>query len=90
MVLIDLSFDIFMFSMLRLPHGGPESDRERRDIEFDRYNREDPCIGMKQIITGFSKWSERYISTCSGQKNYSHQANRMAKWSDILNTGKCF
>ena len=76
--------------MLRLPHGGPKSDRERRDIGFDRYDRENPCKGMKQIITGFAKWSERYISTCSGQKNYSHQAKRMVKWTDILNTGKCF
>ena len=87
-IFIHLLSDIFI--MLRLPHGGPESDRERRDIGFDRYDRENPCKGMKQIITGFAKWSERYISTCSGQKNYSHQAKRMAKWTDILSTGKCF
>ena len=72
----------------RLPHGGPESDRERRDLSFDRYDRENPCTGMKQIITGFSKWSNRYISTCSGQKNYSHQIKRMTKWRGILNEGK--
>ena len=75
--------------MLRLPHGGPESDRERRDIGFDRFDLENPCTGMNQIITGFVKWTERYISTCSGQKNFSYQAKRMAKWSNILNTGKC-
>jgi len=68
-----------------LPHGGPELERQRRDISFDRYNREDPCIGMKQIITGFSKWSTRYISSCSGQKTYSHQVKRMKKWGGILN-----
>ena len=89
-VLVNLSFDRFILFMLRLPHGGPESDRKRRDIEFDRYDRENPCKSMNQIITGFASWTERYISTCSGQKNYSHQAKRMAKWADILYTGKCF
>ena len=71
-----------------LPHGGPEDDRKRRDLSFQRYNRDDTCIGMNQIITGFSKWSERYISACSGQKNKFHQRNRMAKWRDILSKGK--
>jgi len=70
----------------QLPHGGPSDDRKRRDAEFDRYDRVNPCKGMKQLITGFSKWSERYISSCSGQKNYQHQANRMQKWGDIMNT----
>ena len=72
----------------QLPHGGPSDDRKRRDAEFDRYDRENPCNGMKQIITGFSKWSDRYISKCSGQKNYKYQANRMEKWRGILNQGK--
>ena len=70
-----------------LPHGGPKNDREKRDLSFDRYDREYPCIGMNQIITGFSKWSDRYISSCNGQKNYSHQTNRMKKWKNIMNTG---
>ena len=71
-----------------LPHGGPENDRERRDLSFERLDRDDPCKGMKQIITGFSKWSERYISSCPGQKNYSHQTKRMTKWGRILRKGK--
>lgn len=50
--------------------------------------KEDPCKGMKQIITGFSKWSDRYISSCSDQKNHQHQAKRMQKWSGILNKRK--
>ena len=72
----------------QLPHGGPSDDRKRRDAEFDRYDRENPCNGMKQIITGFSKWSDRYISKCSGQKNFQYQAKRMQKWRGILNQGK--
>ena len=71
-----------------LPHGGPEDDRERRDLSFDRYDRENPCIGIKQILTGFSKWSDRYISTCNGQKKHSYQTNRIIKWRRILNEGK--
>ena len=72
----------------QLPHGGPSDDRKKRDAEFDRYDRENPCTGMKQLITGFEKWTERYISSCSGQKNYSHQAKRMAKWGNIMSKGK--
>ena len=72
-----------------LTHGGPENDgRERRDIGFQRYNRDDPCIGMKQIITGFSKWNERYISSCSGQKKHSHVAKRLKKWRAVFIKGK--
>ena len=71
-----------------LPHGGPETHRERRDFSFDRYDREEPCIGMKQILTGFEKWSDRYISSCSGQKNHSHQKKRITKWRYILSEGK--
>merc|ERR1719480_364629 len=67
----------------QLPHGGPE--RKRRDAEdVDRYNREDPSVGVKQLTTGYRKWAERYLSQCSGQRNYQHQVNRMAKWNNLL------
>ena len=67
----------------QLPHGGPE--RKRRDLDdVDRYNREDPVEGTKQITTGFRKWAERYISQCSGQRVYKHQIKRMNKWNDLL------
>ena len=70
-------------------HGGPDpsSDRKRREvdeIDVDRYNREDPIIGIKQLTTGFSKWAERYLAACSGQRNYNFQVNRMAKWNNLL------
>ena len=65
-------------------HGG----RERRDAldNVDRYDREDPCNGMKQILTGFRKWSDRYISECSGQRTMQHQKKRMEKWGGIMNS----
>ena len=71
----------------QLPHGGPEpsDDRKRRDLDiFDRYDREDPAVGTKQITTGFRKWAERFLSACSGQRNYNYQVNRMQKWNNAL------
>ena len=62
-----------------------EPDRKRRDIDIeDRYDREDPCRGVKQLTTGFANWVDRYIPTCSGQRDYSHQVNRMKKWGERL------
>merc|ERR1711972_240679 len=66
-----------------LPHGGPERKR-REDDDMDRYNREDPVQGTKQITTGFRKWAERYISQCSGQRNNQYQINRMNRWNEKL------
>merc|ERR1712177_60002 len=69
----------------QLPHGGPSDDRKRRDADdVDRYNREDPSEGIKQLTTGFSKWATRYLSQCSGQRNYQYQVSRMAKWNGLL------
>merc|ERR1712227_471120 len=71
----------------QLPHGGPEpsDDRKRRDLDiFDRYDREDPAVGTKQITTGFRKWAERFLSACSGQRNYNYQVNRMERWNNAL------
>ena len=69
----------------QLPHGGPSDDRKRRAADdVDRYNREDPSVGIKQLTTGFSKWAQRYLSQCSGQRNYNYQVNRMAKWNEAL------
>ena len=68
-----------------LPHGGPSDDRKRRAADdVDRYNREDPVEGVKQLTTGFSKWAQRYLSACSGQRNYQYQVNRMSKWNAAL------
>ena len=74
-----------------LIHGGPSiDDRERRDADFDdlvRYAQWNHCIGLKQLITGFIKWTDRYISSCSGQSKHFYQRNRMEKWRNILTLG---
>merc|ERR1712014_556622 len=68
----------------QLPHGGP-AERKRRDlIDVDCYDREHPDVGIKQLTTGYRKWAERYLSACSGQKQYQHQVNRMNKWNSLL------
>ena len=71
----------------QLPHGGP-SERRKREIDadsiWDRFDREDPSVGTTQITTGFRKWAERYLSQCSGQRNYNFQVNRMNKWNGAL------
>ena len=67
----------------QLPHGGPE--RKRRDADdVERYNRDDPSEGVKQLTTGYRKWAERYLSQCSGQRQYSFQVNRMSRWNAKL------
>ena len=71
----------------KLPHGGPSDDRKRREtdeMDVERYDREHPSVGIQQLTTGFSKWAERYLSACSGQKNYNHVGNKMAKWNNAL------
>ena len=68
----------------QLPHGGPERKRRALDDDVDRYNREDPTVGVKQLTTGYRKWAERYIANCGGQKNHQHQIKRMAKWNAAL------
>ena len=79
-----------------LPHGGPASHNvQRRDIDDIRYDREDPCTGVKQIMTGFTKWPLRYISQCYGQRENAYQFKRLGRWHKVLNSGmvrkvKCF
>merc|ERR1712048_1013418 len=64
----------------QFPHGGPARKRRSDDFE-DRYDREDPSVGIKQLTTGYRKWAERYLSQCSGRRNYSFQVNRMNRWN---------
>ena len=68
-----------------LPHGGPAPARKRREVdEEERYNRDDPSEGIKQITTGFSKWAQRYIAACGNQRNDLVIKKRMTKWNDQL------
>lgn len=75
----------------------PRPNRRRREgdddedffnfLDQERYNREDPCVGIKQIMNGFRKWADRYIGGCGGQANYKHQVNRANKFYRIFRDG---
>ena len=67
----------------QLPHGGPARKRRSAD-QTERYNRDDPVEGVKQLTTGYRKWAERYLSQCSGQMKYQHQTKRMNNWNQKL------
>ena len=54
------------------------------------YNSDNLCGTIQQVTTGLSTWTDRYISSCKGQKKNSHQKNRMIRWEDMLNKGKGF
>jgi len=54
---------------------------------IERYDRENPCRGIKQIMTGFRKWADRYIGGCGGQANHKHQVNRANKFYNIFKEG---
>lgn len=71
------------------PNGGPAPSRSRRamfdeskldtdDVHDDllRYDQTNPIRGLKQITTGFWKWSRRYIAECPGQPTNKHHAKR--------------
>ena len=65
-----------------LSHDGSSTNHEISSFdEFERYNQEDPVQGIKQITTGFRKWTELYLAACSGQKNFQYQINRMNRWN---------
>ena len=57
---------------------------EEIDMQYDSNHL---CQTMKKLTTKFSKWTNRYISSCQGQKKKSHQQNRMKRWNDMLNKG---
>ena len=71
------------YNEFNLPHGGQSNDRIRRDFA-EHYNTDDPAVGTKQVISGFRKWTERYLAACSGQKVHKYQVERMRKWNEKL------
>ena len=75
---------IFQVSKIIFLGNKGKKERERRDADVERYDREDPAVGTRQITNGFAKWAERYLGNCSGQKNNQFQINRMEKWNNRL------
>jgi len=72
----------------QLPHGGPakrDTDAVEGALDEDdlRYDKTNPVRGIQQITKGFSKWAQRYISTCKVQPG--RQVNRMESWNAKMN-----
>jgi len=74
----------------QLPHGGPKPARKRRseddvsedDLDFERYNKNMPLTGIKQITSGFRKWAQRYVADCKLQPG--RQVDRANLWFNKL------
>jgi len=74
-----------MAPRMRRDATGDETDGGLYDEEgFMRYDKGNPIRGIKQITTGYRKWSERYINECNGQRKYKYQKTRMQKWFNKL------
>ena len=51
----------------------------------DRFNREDACKGLSQIVTRFKEWCKTYTKNDRAQGDRTHKfADRMAQKLDIL------
>ena len=55
------------------------------DVEYDTSN---PCGAIDELINGYSKWADKYIAACKGQKTNSHQEKRFERWNNMLDKGK--
>lgn len=75
------------------PHGGRPRDRrdddddENLDDDYDfgkssddliRYDRKNPIRGLRQIMTGYRKWAERYVDQCPAEK----KDKLLSKWAN--------
>ena len=68
---------------------GTKHDELDEEIDID-YDIANPCRAITGLMNGFSKWVDRYTSSCKAQKKNSHHKNRLEKWNNILNKGKRF
>ena len=67
-----------------------DDDEDFNLLDNERYNREDPCEGIKQIMNGFRKWADRYLGSfgqCWRQQTYGHQRHRANKYYKIFSDG---
>ena len=73
----------------------PRNRRSDDDDDFnlldnERYNRENPCEGIKEIMNGFRKWADRYLGSfgqCWRQSQYGFQRIRAQKYYKIFSEG---
>merc|ERR1739838_241645 len=51
------------------------------DVFAMRIDEIDPFRAVKQLTTGYTKWTQRFIGTCRGQSRNEHQKRRMEIWN---------
>ena len=62
-------------------------DKKNLDDDYDfgkaaddliRYDRKNPLRGLRQIMTGYRKWAERYVDQCPAEK----KDKLLSKWAN--------
>jgi hypothetical protein len=83
--------ECFFFDPENLPHGGRNRRDDEQDYDYEddtgdllRYDKDDPIRGLKQIMTGYRKWSTRYISECPGERNEKNHSTRAKTLHDKI------
>ena len=84
---VGLNVDRLIASYERCGTTNDLMEYSQAEIEFDSSN---PCGTLNELMNGYDEWVERHISSCGGQKNHSHQKNRMKKWRKKFNKGPGF
>ena len=51
------------------------------DVFAMRIDEIDPFRAVKQLTTGYTKWTQRFIGNCRGQARNEHQKRRMELWN---------
>ena len=54
------------------------------DVFAQRIDEVDPFRAVKQLTSGYSKWTSRFLSNCRGQSRNNHQVRRMELWNKKL------
>jgi len=57
-----------------------DDDGDGGSSALRRLERDNPCIAIKQVFTGFKKWTMRYIGNCDGQMTHKHMIVRSLKF----------
>lgn len=65
-----------------------EYDTSSSTGDLVRYNKKNAIVGLRQIMTGFRKWSERYIRECPGEKKDRHSGRAKKMHKKILDQYK--
>ena len=55
-----------------------------KDVFAMRIDEIDPFRAVKQLTTGYTKWTKRFIGNCRGQQRNAHQQRRMDLWNQKL------